>query len=187
MTPSRASLIELLDRYLVHSLGITMIDVQKLMYFLQEAGEPLKLRYSKGLYGPYADQLRHVLNPMEGHYISGLGDGSSKATDVLPIELSGRAVVEAQGVLSGRPDTAERLNRVAHLIEGFESTYGLELLATVHWAATKELERSSGPALLRLVQSWNKRKGKLFTDRHVRAAADHLESLGWVRTPLTWA
>jgi uncharacterized protein YwgA len=49
--------------------------VHKLMYFLQEAGEPLKLRYTKAPYGPYAENLRHVLHAIEGHLVAGYADG----------------------------------------------------------------------------------------------------------------
>jgi hypothetical protein len=40
---------------------------------MQEAGEPLRLKYQKAHYGPYA--RRHVLNALEGHFISGYADG----------------------------------------------------------------------------------------------------------------
>ena len=42
---------------------------------MQAAGEPLKLKFAEGPYGPYAENLRHVLNAMEGHLISGYADG----------------------------------------------------------------------------------------------------------------
>lgn len=45
------------------------------MYFMQTAGEPLRLRFAKGPYGPYADNLRHVLHAMEGHFVFGYADG----------------------------------------------------------------------------------------------------------------
>jgi hypothetical protein len=31
----------------------------------------LRLNYTKHLYGPYADNLNHVLQSMEGHFIRG--------------------------------------------------------------------------------------------------------------------
>ncbi len=42
------------------------------MYFLQEAGEPLRLRFTKGLYGPYAENLRHVLRGRSENRICGI-------------------------------------------------------------------------------------------------------------------
>jgi uncharacterized protein YwgA len=51
-----------MDRYLRGLMDpfVTLIEVQKLMYFMQEAGEPLRLNYIKHHYGPYADNLRHA-------------------------------------------------------------------------------------------------------------------------------
>ena len=43
-----------------------------------ESGEPLGLRYEVQRYGPYADNLRHVLKALEGHFLKGFGDGSAQ-------------------------------------------------------------------------------------------------------------
>jgi hypothetical protein len=55
------------------------------MYFLQEAGEPLKLRYTKAPYGPYSENLRHVLKAIEGHFVEGYGDGGDDPSKPLEI------------------------------------------------------------------------------------------------------
>ena len=72
MTAGRAALVELMYRYLGGLLDpfVSLLEVHKLMYFLQEAGEPLQLRYVKGPYGPYAEKLRHQLKSVEGHLVS---------------------------------------------------------------------------------------------------------------------
>jgi hypothetical protein len=72
--------------------------------------------------------------------------------------------------------TADRVNDVMELVEGFASAYGLELLATVHWAAIHELgTREADPAALtELIRNWSERKGRLFTEVHIRRAAEHL-------------
>jgi hypothetical protein len=54
---------------------VTLLEVHKLMYFMQEAGEPLRLQYAKAAYGPYAENLRHVLRAVEGHLVAGYADG----------------------------------------------------------------------------------------------------------------
>ena len=58
MTPFRATLVWLLGRYLAPGETATPLEVQKLLYFLQEAGKPLRLRFVKQRYGPYADAAR---------------------------------------------------------------------------------------------------------------------------------
>jgi O-acetyl-ADP-ribose deacetylase (regulator of RNase III) len=186
MTPGRAALIAIMQRYLPFAVEITPIDIQKAMYFMQEAGEPLRLNYVKGRYGPYADNLRHVLNSMEGHYISGTGDGSAKATDLIPFEILGDAARTAAEVLADQPETTSRMDRVTQLIQGYESTYGLELLATVHWAAVRDENgnRRSEPVGLEQIEqtiaSWNLRKARLFTPAHLAKAVDRLTSEGWM-------
>ena len=82
MTAGRAALIGLMDRYLQGLMDpfISLIEVHKLMYFMQESGEELRLKYKKAQFGPYADNLRHVLNTIEGHFISGYEDGGDAPT-----------------------------------------------------------------------------------------------------------
>lgn len=77
MTAGRAGLAELMNRYLAGLLDpfVTLLEVHKLMYLMQEAGEPLRLKYQKGPYGPYAENLRHVLQAIEDHLVSGYADG----------------------------------------------------------------------------------------------------------------
>src|SRR5690606_2144595 len=71
MTAGRAALVELMHRYLAGLLDpiISRLEVHKLMYFMQEAGEPLRLRYKKAPYGPFAENLGHVLKAVEGHFV----------------------------------------------------------------------------------------------------------------------
>ncbi|HEX3048468.1 MAG TPA: hypothetical protein VHY08_27210 [Bacillota bacterium] len=120
---------------------LTLLEIQKLLYFLQEFGEPLKLRYVKYIYGPYADNLRHVLHVFEGHYTTGFGAGVNNRPDAV-IKLLPQAIETADHYLSkngsSNEESIQRMERVKQLIEGFETPYGMELLATVHWLATHE-------------------------------------------------
>ncbi|WP_323866571.1 hypothetical protein [Xenorhabdus szentirmaii] len=127
MTAGRAVLIELMQRYLKGLLdpSISLLEVHKLLYFMQEAGEPLRLNYQKAHYGPYAQNLRHVLNVIEGHYISGYSDGGDAPDKVF--QLIPGSIEEANAFLEKHPKTRERLERVSCLVEGFESPFGLEL------------------------------------------------------------
>jgi hypothetical protein len=72
---------------------------------------------------------------------------------------------------------------VAELIDGFETPYGLELLATTHWVATRESAVNPRQAA-RFVRSWSDRKGRLFTDEHVAVAWERLEQHGWLASAL---
>lgn len=122
---------------------------------MQEAGEHLDLQYEKGPYGPYARNLRHVLNHIEGHFIHGYSDGEDRPD--VPLRLQPRAVDQAELFLSDKDNTRQRFERVVSLIEGFETTFGMELLATVHWVKTKEAVATAEEAIEK-VHAWNSRK-----------------------------
>jgi hypothetical protein len=177
MTPGRAALIGLVRRYLDGLLdpSVTLLEVHKLMYFMQEAGEPLRLRLSKGPFGPYAENLRHVLSEIEGYYFTGYGAGGDEPDKA--VELVPGAVEDARALLAERPQTNERFERVARLVEGFESPFGLELLATVHWVIAHE-NAHSPDEVIRRTYEWSSRKEQ-FTQRQIRLAQEILEERGW--------
>lgn len=182
MTLGKATLLETLRRYQAMALEISLIEVQKLLYFLQVAGEDLRLEFKKGIYGPYADDARKSLRSMEGHFIRGFGDGSKSVMSAETIELVPDAALDAQRVLVDQGETLERIDRVLDLAEGFESPYGLELLSTVHWVSTEEDPRAADDPDLaaKLVAAWNPRKARIFRNEHVARASYQLHQRGWL-------
>lgn len=178
ITAGRAALVELIQRYLGGLLDpfVTLLEVHKLMYFMQEAGEPLRLKYVKHHYGPYAENLRHVLKAVEGHLIAGYADGGD-APDK-PLRLVPGAVDEAREYLDRHEISHARFERVTRLVEGFESPFGLELLATVHWVMSRE-GASRHDSVTRQVYDWNTRK-RQFTPRQLAIAEERLKSQGWL-------
>ncbi|MBD2655508.1 macro domain-containing protein [Synechocystis sp. FACHB-383] len=179
MTPGRAVLVELINRYLQGLLDpfITLLEIHKLMYFMQEAGESLKLRYTKAPYGPYAENLRHVLNVIEGHLITGYADGGDQPDK--PIALLPNAIENATVFLQDYPETHARFERVTKLVEGFESPFGLELLSTVHWIVKNESVNSPSDVIDR-TYAWNQRKQQ-FTQRQIGLAINVLNKQGWLK------
>jgi O-acetyl-ADP-ribose deacetylase (regulator of RNase III) len=183
MTPSRAIVLKICERYFALGYKLTLLEVHKLLYFLQEAGEPLRLRFEKQTYGPYADNLRHLLHRFEGHFTLGFADGRNKPDT--QIELLPGATQEADEFLEGHAETSReslrRMDRVADLIQGFESPYGMELLATVHWAATHDKASHAGlDGVRRTVEKWNPRKRKLMRPEHIELAWQQLTTRHWL-------
>lgn len=129
MTMARPLLVKLMDRYASMAYRLTLLEIQKLAYFLQEAGEPLRLKYEAGHYGPYAPNLNKVLEQIEGHFTRGYGDSQKPDQE---IDLLPGAVEKADEFLQMYPDSRNRLARVTEVIEGFETPYGMELLASIH-------------------------------------------------------
>jgi O-acetyl-ADP-ribose deacetylase (regulator of RNase III) len=183
MNPSRAIVLRIWRDYFALGYQLTLLEVHKLLYFLQESGEPLRLRFAKNRYGPYADNLRHLLHRFEGHFTLGFADGRNQPDT--RIELLPESLREAEEFLQGHAEDSEeslqRLQRVAELIEGFESPYGLELLATVHWVARhEEIGVADLPEVAKAVNAWSSRKRKLMKPEHLALAWQRLNQKGWL-------
>lgn len=178
MTAGRAALIGLMDRYLQGLMDpfISLIEVHKLMYFMQESGEELRLKYKKAQFGPYADNLRHVLNTIEGHFISGYEDGGDAPTKQL--KLIPKAVEDAKNYLTNKKNTNENFVKVAKLVDGFETPFGLELLSTVHWIVKNE-NASNLEEVISKIYNWNERK-KQFSEKQIKIALDVLIKNNWI-------
>jgi O-acetyl-ADP-ribose deacetylase (regulator of RNase III) len=178
MTAGRAALVELMSRYLGGLLdpSVSLLEVHKLMYFMQEAGESLRLKYQKAPYGPYAENLRHVLRAIEGHLVSGYADGGDAPDKQL--KLVPGAIEDATAFLQKHPNTRARFDKVAALVEGFESPFGLELLSTVHWVMKNEAVNSVGE-VVNHTYAWNERK-RQFTPRQIALAVEVLSRKNWV-------
>lgn len=179
MTAGRAALVELMSRYMRGLLDptISLLEVHKLMYFMQEAGEPLRLKYVRASYGPYAENLRHVLKAIEGHMVAGYADGGDDPTK--PLSLVPGIASEAEAFLISHQSTKERFDRVGALVDGFETPFGLELLSTVHWVATNDESTRTEGDVVACVHAWNERK-KQFTSRHIGIALNVLADQGWI-------
>ena len=104
----------LINRYLEGMLDafITNYEVHKLMYFMQESGEPLGLKFNPSKYGPTAEHLPSYVLPSR--------------MKPEPIKVK-----ELLSVLSS--STYQRIKRISDLIDGYETSVGLELLSLVHW------------------------------------------------------
>ena len=180
MTMGQAAMIALMDRYLKGLLDpfISLLEIHKLMYFLQEAGQPLRLKFEAKSYGPYATNLRQVLIRMEKHYTQGYGDG--KDSPAQPIELVPGATDEAAKFLAGDEIIRARMARVTQLIEGFEDAYGLELLSSVHWVMRRSAEvRENADAAVKAVHQWNPRKRRTLKREHIVLAWQRLKEMHW--------
>jgi len=184
MTAGQAALIALTDRYLKGLLDpfVSLLEIHKLMYFLQEAGQDLRLQYEAKPYGPYARNLRQVLIRMEKHYTQGYGDG--KDAPRRRIELLPGAVEQAQDFLAEHPDLLKRTARVIQLIEGYEDPYGLELLGTVHWAMRHNPDARERPeTAVKEVRKWSPRKRRNLKPDHLLMAWRRLKEQGWDPSP----
>lgn len=177
MTPGRAAILKVLSIYRQMRYPLSQIEVQKLAYFLVSAGQQLGLKFEKHTYGPYAAELRHVLTKMDGAYLNGVGDGSKTSE----ITVVSSALQNAEAFLISQKDTetAQRVERISRLIDGFETPYGMELLATVHWVST-ENPTFGIDEIVQAVQGWNDRKREIMRPAHIKAAHERLVTEKWI-------
>lgn len=185
LTPARALIAELVRRYWVLGMECSLLEVQKLAWFLERsierAGLPsLDLRFAPHRYGPYADRLRHLLEGLDGSYLH----CDKRISDAGPLDViwfdDGRKLFVESFLKSEGKGYRTALEATASLIDGFESPYGMELLATVDWLLAKEGVAPTIPAVREGLRRWHagpgaaERKDKLFDDRALSIALERL-------------
>jgi O-acetyl-ADP-ribose deacetylase (regulator of RNase III)/uncharacterized protein YwgA len=177
MTRGRALLIKLLEFYFHKGYECTKIEVQKLAYFLQESGIDLKLRYVAHHFGPYADNLNHVLERIDGHFIIGFGDRVNASEIKL---VSSSIIEEADHFLKGDNEANVCLSKVEKLIDGYETPLSMEVLATVHWVLKHEnYQKNNYDGIKKFIHKWNKHKAS-WRDSYIRKSISRLEEYCWV-------
>ena len=178
LTLPGAIVVELTSRFIESLLDpfVTLLGVHKLMYFVQEDGECMNLRFKRHLYGPYAENLRLLLLKLNGHFVMGYPNKDDGPHD--PIWVVPGARQDAKKFLDGESQPCERIDRVMDLVEGFETDAGLELLASVHWAVIKEPDKLDD-GLVRYIHDWHPRQSR-FSERQINLAHSVLSEKGWV-------
>lgn len=173
----RALILALAEQYNILGFDISHLEIQKLAYFLQEMGQSdLKLRFEKGAYGPYAVNLKHLLVHLEGYYFKGqIRFQDMKPTDAL--QLVDIYLPQVHNILQNELSDEEklRLEKLRSLIEGFESPFGLELLATVHWAIKETESKDSIDSIKSFITNWSARKNELMTQPQIEIAMGRIQ------------
>jgi O-acetyl-ADP-ribose deacetylase (regulator of RNase III) len=188
LTPARSLIAELVRRYWILGMECSLLEIQKLAWFLERVIEseaienPLDLRFEANNYGPYADRLRHLLDALDGSYLkSEKRINDSEPTDVIWFEESKRERVQAF-LRSESREYLPALEKTSAIIDGFESPYGMELLATVDWLVSREQCEPTVEGVMEGVrhwpagERWAQRKAKLFDRRSIGIALDRLKS-----------
>ncbi len=187
LTPARALIAELVRRYWVLGMECSLLEIQKLAWFLERAIErhnpgdnPLNLQFAPHKYGPYANRLDHLLNNLDGSYLhSEKRISDADPLDVIWFDDERKAFVQTYLKSEAKAYT-QALESTAALIDGFESPFGMELLATVDWLLAREGVAPNVPALRAGLHRWRggpdaaARKERLFDDRALGIALNRL-------------
>ena len=172
MTEGRALLLAAMAKYAGPGYRMSALEVQKIAYFLHAIGALPKLNFEKNQFGPYAENLHHVLQVLEGHYIRGYGD----RTTASEIYLLAGAKEQAEMFLKDNEVAKKYLEQVSELFYGFETPYGLELLSTVGWIMQAEPIKSMDKNyVVQSVQNWNERKKRIFPVDHIEKVWHYLK------------
>jgi O-acetyl-ADP-ribose deacetylase (regulator of RNase III) len=187
LTPARALVAELVRRYWILGIECSLLEIQKLAYFLERSIEklelknPLDLRFQADKYGPYAPRLTHLLDGLDGSYLHcGKWIGDAGPFDVIWFEDSKRDKVAAYLGSGDAKIFVPALEATAELIDGFESPLGVELLATLDWLVQKDGVKADRDSIKAGLKTWtggeesSERKQKLFEDRLIDLALQRL-------------
>jgi O-acetyl-ADP-ribose deacetylase (regulator of RNase III) len=173
LTPSRAMLLAAMRAYSSLGYSLSLIEVQKLAYFLQRLGEPLKLKFEKAQYGPFAHNLSFVLQRMDGAYLRGMDYKEAKPFAELTLMEEKFPEIDAYIAQHLSHEQKQQVTHLTQLIEGFESPLGMELLATVDYLLdTKEAQDLD--TLVNAVGAWNPRKQRVLTPEYLNLALGRL-------------
>lgn len=197
LTPARALVLELIRRYLIIGMDCSQVEIQKLVYLLDRSitsknlGDPFKLDFVANRYGPYAYNLTHLLNSLDGHYLI----SDKRITDIQAFESTIRFNYDHKQVIQSYLQTESKsqsylpaLKQIIDVIEGFESPYGMELLATVDWLIHKEgvepkLECVKQGLEKWFIESndlkWGQRKLEIFDDKSLALAIERLAGFSY--------
>lgn len=175
LTPGRAMILFALAKYEERGEIANVFAANKLAYFLQESGEPLKLVFVPYTYGPYAQALDKVLYALNGKYISGMEQLTARPLE--PLQLKYENFKEVNDFVNHNLTSIqrERLSSVFRLIQGFESTLSLEILASIHFLRSKD-KNLNVHQLLQQIKEWNKRKKELISEEYIQIALTHLDN-----------
>ena len=191
LTPARAVMAEMIRRYEVLGFDCSILEAQKLAWFLnvaiknQNLSNPVSADFAANRYGPYSDKIRHLLDSLDGSYL----ECERRVADARPFDPI-RFKHDRQDRISTYLTTPEAshyrpaLDSASETIDGFQSPHGLELLATVDW-----LHRSKGvelavSSMMSAISTWPgpdgaaERKSRIFTRHQVEAAVSHLQRVG---------
>ncbi|MFK7669720.1 Appr-1-p processing protein [Pseudomonas lundensis] len=189
LTPARALIAELVRRYWVLGMECSLLEIQKLAWFLERAIEklpdtenPLNLKFVAHKHGPYANRLEHLLNNLDGSYLhcdKRISDAG--ISDVIWFDEERKSFLQTYLKTEAR-EYSQALERTVELIDGFESPFGMELLATVDWLLSQGGIPPTVPAVREALRHWGggtaaaSRKSKLFDDQALDIALKRLTS-----------
>lgn len=193
LTHARALIAEMIRRYWILGIECTLLEAQKLAWFLERTikrlglKDPLDLRFEANRYGPYANRLNHLLNSMDGSYLHcNKRIADADPFDTIWFEDKKQEKLELYLKTTEARQYLPALEATDNLIDGFQSPLGLEVLATVDWLIAREGAEPNLDSIRNGIKNWPagashaQRKERLFNDRLLELALERLHATGEV-------
>jgi O-acetyl-ADP-ribose deacetylase (regulator of RNase III) len=177
LTLTRALILYLMKSYAQLEYSLTVLETQKLVYLLKRLGDEklAEIQFEKNQYGPYAKVLSHVLYDIDGYYISGMKFKDAKTFDSLTVLDTYYKEVDEFITMHATDSQKRRIEILLALIEGFETSLSMELLATVDYVMLNEAKNKLDVGeVTSLVQSWNDRKKEIMSPEFIQVAHTRL-------------
>lgn len=187
LTPAGALVSEMVRRYSILDTSCSILEVQKLAWFLERAIERsnvnncLKFEFEAGKFGPYTHKLETLLDSLDGSYLL----CEKRLVTAEPLDLiwfNGDQKENLKAYLESDEGKvyADVLKWASSTIDGFESPFGMELLATVDWLLEKNGVESTVEQIMEGLKNWagdkiaSERKLRIFNERTISIALDQL-------------
>jgi hypothetical protein len=176
LTKERALLFRAVGEYEGYfDHNITKLCLQKIVYFFNVLGYNFNVSFVKSDQGPYSEELSDVFKRLEAkNILQGYSDHSSSIASNYFTASS-----EFIEKLSSSEKIDGDINRISKLIEGYESPYGMELLASVHWIVDN-CEGVTEDEISECVHGWSDRKKEMFDKAVIKQAYERLLNDGFI-------
>lgn len=177
LTPARAMLLYAMFCYEAHDERCSLFVANKLSYFYQILGEQAfaKMPFVAHYYGPYSVSVGHMLSAVNGKYLHGLEEMDRRPFEALMLDYGRKAEVGEYVHTRLSDSQRDHIRTLLRLIDGYESAYALEVLASVAYVRVQH--RGIGlEQCIHEVQNWSSRKRDLFQREHIEAAYRHLDA-----------
>lgn len=175
LTDARALLLYVLYDLVKNGEYVSEFSSEKVCYFLQKFGanKYFKLKYEPNFYGPYSGKVRFVLNALNGSYIMGYSDMNKKPFDPLTLVADGYDTVKSY--IENKQELFLIAKQATSFLQGFYSDFGLELLSSIDYIATKD-NTFEKTVIFQKLEEWSDRKRSMFSNpKYIDISLRHLQ------------
>jgi len=175
LTIARAMLLAVLYDLVKNGEFVSEFAAEKICYFLQRFGakQYFNLEYKQYFYGPYSGKIKHVLYYLNGSYIMGYSTKDKKPFEELDLLMDTEP--EVLNYLNEN-NLLEIVEKTKHFLNGFYSSFGLELLSTIDFIS-HEKQTIDFNQIKQHLENWSNRKKTLFSnEKFIEKSIDKLKN-----------